>query len=255
MIMTTLKAVLKRHWRRRNGHKLLAAIARIEKAAISELQDVDWVTDLVRRTGLKYLPPPSSRVYGADERYMNWHGDGLFQIPRQFARFLVFCGQMRPKTMIEIGTNNGWTASIATAYFRRLCPGFHAVTVDIVDLFFMLSEVEKRLPLKFCLGRTSDDFRGQNFDLCFIDGDHSFAWVCRDYENVGQLARICAFHDIIDSYVDAADDGGSRRHWQGLRRAESAHFVEFTDHSSGQSVMGIGVRARTAAEDSSTPSH
>jgi predicted O-methyltransferase YrrM len=34
------------------------------------------------------------------------------------------------------------------------------------------------------------------FDACFIDGNHTAAYVRRDFENYSKLARLVAFHDI-----------------------------------------------------------
>jgi hypothetical protein len=36
------------------------------------------------------------------------------------------------------------------------------------------------------------------FDLCFIDGDHTYKGVKADYENYGLFAKYAAFHDIAD---------------------------------------------------------
>lgn len=49
-------------------------------------------------------------------------------------------------------------------------------------------------------GRSDDVIKGidREFDVVFIDGDHSYDQVKRDWENYGPLARkFVAFHDIL----------------------------------------------------------
>jgi len=241
-----MKTALRRIWRSWQGRKLRHCVARLDAASLPQLQSVDWIEGELQKAGLKYLPPPHGSLYGADERWMNYHSDGLFQIPRQLARLMVLAAGHCPGNLLEVGTNNGWTACVLTAYLRRFAPSFHAVTLDIADHFALKSWATAHLPLQFSLGRTSDDFRGQPFDLCFIDGDHTWEWVVRDYENVGRFARICAFHDINDATTDRLDGGGSSRHWAHLKSTQGSTgvFHEILDHSESKPVMGIGVFIR-----------
>src|SRR6185436_16718285 len=99
--------------------------------------------------GLKYLPPPYHEVYGDDVRHMNFHGDGLFQIPRQFARFLVLVSAHSPRTFLEIGTNNGWSACVAAAYLSRFNPEFALVTLAVADHFRVRGRLPDPFPVRF----------------------------------------------------------------------------------------------------------
>jgi hypothetical protein len=238
-----MKAAVRRIWRNWQGRKLKRCIASFEMASLQQLRSLEWVEGELQKAGLKYLPPPHGAVFGKDERWMNFHSDGLFQIPRQLARFMILAAEHSPSSLIEIGTNNGWTACVLTGYLRRFVPRFQAVTLDVVDHFALRSWATKNLPLQFSLGQTSDDFKGRAFDLCFIDGDHSWEWVSRDYENVGRFARVCAFHDINDAATDRMEGGGSSRHWAWLKatRGNAGAFHEILDHSDSKPVMGIGV--------------
>lgn len=247
--MSAMRDRLRRLWRLWQGRKLKRCVAQITSAAKESLVDAGWVELVLCRAGLKYLPPPHGAHYGADRRWMNFHADGLFQIPRQLARMMVLVAEQRPASLIEIGTNNGWTACVLTAYLRRFVPSFRAVTLDVKDYFTLRRWATTALPLEFCPGRTSDDFKGQRFDFCFVDGSHSLEWVTRDFENVGCQARVCAFHDINDAATEQLEGGGSLKHWRWLKASWGAAgtFHEILDHSESERVMGIGVFVQTSA--------
>jgi hypothetical protein len=170
----------------------------------------------------------------------------MLQLPPQLAACLVDLSEYPIHSYCEIGTFNGVATCFVVAYLQRFNPAMRAVTVDIERQFTASVSVAELLPLSYHLG-TSDDFRGQAFDLCFIDGDHTLPWVARDYNNVGRISRFCLFHDINCDYVAAYHGDGPRQFWAQLRIEEpAAEFREYTQHSTGQRVMGLGLRIRRA---------
>ena len=80
-------------------------------------------------------------------------------------------------------------------------------------------------------------------DFLFIDGDHSYEGVCRDFELYSPLVEaggLVAFHDIVPSGPGKhGDPGGVPDFWSDLRTQHSveAEFVEDWDWGS----CGIGV--------------
>jgi len=96
---------------------------------------------------------------------------------------------------------------------------------------------------------TSDDLAGTVFDVVSIDGNHSYSWAKRDYENLGKhAAKICAFHDInAKEYIP--EGGGAFKFWRELRAtvAREAPMIDFSHAVPGPGVssdglwMGIGI--------------
>jgi hypothetical protein len=182
---------------------------------------------------------------------MNAGNEGLWQIPTQLASTLTYISKFKIMSVVEIGTWTGWTISLIGAYLHRFNPGLQVTTVDIGYGFYLHEKVAERFALRLVLG-TSDLVSSERFDLAFIDGDHSYDACSRDYDNVGKRAKICMFHDINDRDVMRYEPnkGGVPRLWKELSSGirDPDHTVEFTDHSKGAQVMGIGLIVRGTAE-------
>lgn len=227
----------------RCDRRLAAALDRILAASPEELQDVDRLTRLVGAAGLAHDP---RGLYGADEVYCNRIPRGLWQIPRQVARFLVFLSRRDVRTVLEIGTFTGYTFAVVMTYLSRFYSGAVGVTVDIADARPARAVATGRFSGRFARG-TAADFAGEVFDLCMIDADHSYDAVQADYEMVGARARLCMFHDINDQFVEEfpGNAGGVPRFWRELKARRPAPTLhEFCCHTEGRSVMGIGVVER-----------
>jgi len=227
--------------------KLSVALDRIAIAKLDDLRKVDFVESLIRQIG---LANDKRNIYGDDEAYMNPVPRGLWQIPRQLAEFAVFLSYQKIGSFLEIGTYTGYTFAFLMAYLARFNPNLSGITVDVCDYghHAYLKSVEPllkgRLDARFVIGR-SRDFVTRGFDFCFIDGDHSLNGVRADFDNVGRNAKICAFHDINDAIVEGwpGNDGGVPRFWRQFKTWHNDwDFSEFTWHSRGDRVMGIGCR-------------
>ena len=223
--------------------RVIAGIARIRGATLEELRSLEWLLPTIREVGLVPIPD-AELTYAGESDYLNSSQQGLIQLPREFARWLLLVAEYRPATYLEIGTFNGATASIAAAYLQRFNPAFSATTIDVWPAFVFYQEVRDLIPLRYVVGKTSFDFAGENFDAVFIDGDHSFEWAWADYQNVGRAAKICGLHDVNNApYRDLAM-GGVGGVWEKVRRDEAGPGIAFTEifaHPTRE-IMGIGVR-------------
>lgn len=83
--------------------------------------------------------------------------------------------------------------------------------------------------------------RHRPFDAAFIDADHEYKGVKRDWENYGPFARIVAFHDI--GWIKPEKYLQSKlvevpKFWNEVKQGK--RHREFIDYSTGKT-MGIGV--------------
>ena len=223
--------------------RVVAGIRKIQAASLDELRSSDWLLDTIRGVGLVPIPDWET-TYEGETDWLNSSQQGLIQLPREFARWLLLLAAHRPASYLEIGCFNGASASLAAAYLHRFNPDFRATTIDVWPTFVFFHEVRELIPLRYIVGKTSFDIAGEVFDAVLIDGDHSFEWAWADFQNVGRAAKVCALHDVNNApYRDLAM-GGVCGVWEKIKRDEGGLGIEFTEifeHPSRE-IMGIGVR-------------
>ena len=93
-------------------------------AAEAELTSLDWLVERIREVGLVPIPD-AALTYEGEEDYINGSQQGLIQIPREFARWLLLLGEVRPRSYLEIGCFNGASTCLAAA------AAFRAIAVCI----------------------------------------------------------------------------------------------------------------------------
>ena len=166
---------------------------------------------------------------------------------------------------IEIGVYTGWTTCLVAAFVRRMtgrARHFEGYAVDVTQqhitpatrsLFAQLNVVfhtpgtiAAQLE-RWTAHWTSAPGVGQGgggdtvhgithrrppSNLCFIDGDHSFKGVHRDYVLYAPLCRVVMLHDIIDYRVFKHHKGGVPGFWALLMQVQRAN-ASSTCHSPG----------------------
>jgi predicted O-methyltransferase YrrM len=176
------------------------------------------------------------------------------QVREEMFEFLTRVREDRPRRVLEIGTDNGGTLYLLA---WASAPDARLLSIDIREydrlrrrLYNSLGRHGQRVTVLRGDSRSHATraaveryFRGGPLDLLFIDGDHAYESVRRDYELYAPLVRVggtVAFHDIVEGPESSV--GGVPRFWREVRPS-LCHTVEIV-HSSDQGGYGIGLGVR-----------
>jgi len=139
------------------------------------------------------------------------------QVRNEISELLRILDEMKPKVVIEVGTAGGGTlflfchiatedATIISIDFpdRRFGGGYPRWKIPLYKAF---SLPEQKLYLlradshsQETLGKIKNILDGRKVDFVFIDGDHTYEGVKRDFEMYSPLlssSGLLAFHDIV----------------------------------------------------------
>ncbi len=171
---------------------------------------------------------------------------GLWQIPRQVAAYLIkLVSYGKPiRSFLDIGTCRGATITVVGTYLRR----FGLQIIETVDIYHYvhddLVKVWQMLGLSIVYYVIEDGkfpLKHGPYDVIFVDGHHDYQYVLQDILiYLPQTTSFLTMHDINDIFcVDV------RRLWGELKAAQQdcgfLSMDEFTYHSHGDPLMGIGL--------------
>ncbi len=178
------------------------------------------------------------------------------QVQSEIAGLLERINEIKPKVILEIGTANGGTLFL----FSRIAPeDATIVSVDLPGGGFgggysaWRTLLYKAFPLR---GKKMHLFRadshknetleqvkvvldGQQIDFLFIDGDHTYEGVKRDFEMYSPLVRkggMVAFHDIVPHLAEAGCE--VTQLWEEMKYGYD--HMELVENQS-QNWAGIGI--------------
>ena len=187
------------------------------------------------------------------------------QVRSEFLRLMERLGRRPPRAICEIGMAKGGTAFL---FARVAAPDARIVTID-KGLHPPRAAAVRRFALKgqriHCLHGDShleatlhraQELAGTRcFDFLFIDGDHSYDGVRRDFELFSPWVEpegVIAFHDIVLDFrtrhgrKTRTYTGGAPRFWEELK-ARSPGAEDFVENPE-QDGFGIGLIPRAGGE-------
>jgi hypothetical protein len=212
---------------------------------LDSLKNPEVVANLVRAFGIVAWGP---RTIGPEVRFINPDNAGIAQTPDQIAKCLVYLSQFKINSFCEIGIYFGANLLFCSEYLRRFNPDIKCLGVDPTG--FLDSDIKELIDKEIWITlkpMTSEDLKGEKFDYVFIDGDHVQPWVQMDWQNLGQHAKICGFHDLQDpGWPDVA------QYWNTLKGNKDKVMVEFLDDLSNMKTHGIGIIHNKDIEDKPT---
>lgn len=162
-----------------------------------------------------------------DDR-LDW---GIEQNSRELSTFLSMI--LPIDSVLEIGTGARGGLTRIFALF-----GCRVTTIDIQAF-----ETQTRIPgVEYIVLGSPDEQHsfGRAFDLVFIDGDHSYEAVKRDFNWYGRLSKIIAFHDIVEGRGETTE--GAARFWREIAYDASGSLRDncYEAIEDGPDRVGIG---------------
>jgi len=176
-------------------------------------------------------------IYGKEyEKYLKFR-EGIWQYPEELVDLLLFLDGKDVQSFLNIGTFNGLTFKLMADYLNRK----RNVRCVSLDLYNHSPQTDPKY--EYVFGQKIMEFDRSGFDFVFIDGDHSYDFVVKDWLSVRDTAKIVAFHDIADDFIaeDPICKGGVKRLWNELKSSfDTVEFLKESDEGI-KKIMGIGV--------------
>ena len=176
-----------------------------------------------------------------------------FQVAKELVRLMEDVRRLHPRTVLEIGTHRGGTLYL---WARLAQPDAILVSIDLpggkfgggyspfrTPIYRRFAQKRQKLHLvkanshsESTLEETKRLLSGHQIDLLFIDGDHTYEGVKKDWEMYSPLVRsggLVVFHDVAGNYGETE----VKAFWDTIKTSYSHR--EYMAHPEG--LYGIGV--------------
>jgi len=218
-------------------------------APIEWLRDESFVETLISNCGINAEYQLLESI-GISDRAMPQYFDvdkgmRLWQYPKQFAKYLVWLSDKKIESYLEIGTRYGGTFLVTVAYLSRFNPIKAIAGVDLLVSEELSLFSQENIEFRYLVTSTeSVEFAeliySRQWDLVFVDGDHSNPILQNDLELAKKNSRFVALHDIVDMGCPHVMEL-----WQSLKKQyQNVEFIEqYTEvfNRTGKNHLGIGI--------------
>lgn len=199
----------------------------IKKLDVDSLSEID-IENIICHFGLTF---DNRSLYGAYHGCMNKPEElGLWQKPDQLAPLIKYLlNHCSINSFLEVGTYKASTFLILREFLYLKNKNLQSLTIDPHKL------ISDGFVNNFNINYQMADINsiGKQYDLIFIDGDHSYHSVKTDYEKALSLnPKYILFHDIQDKYCP-----GVVALWNEIKSA-GMNNVEF---NTNDDIMGLGL--------------
>ena len=223
--------------------ELRRALKKISRESPERLRDVAFLRDrLLPAVGL--ADDDLSQYPQFLHRHCG-HGVRLWQFPIQFAPYLSLLSHLPIKSYLEIGVKHGGSFAVTMTYLSQFQSVENSGAVDLYESGNALRVFDEFAQSNYLVANSrSGKFQEflkehQNFDLIFIDGDHSEEGARHDFETTRPHGKAFVFHDVVSCVCP-----GVTQVWAEAKRTPGYHFFEFVDQYGSENAdpyMGIGV--------------
>lgn len=231
-------------------HPSVIAVRQMRKSLIDIYPSIQLKLDGKKRQNLMRELKECVTVSDCIEFTQRHMGAGSCQIPWEIESVLNLIAESRPRVLCEIGTFDGGTSLLFSRFLptveNMLCIDLYVKNKAFLKLLAPPKQSLYFLDMPSYTDATVNKVRkhlnGKMIDVLFIDGDHRYEGVKKDFLYYRSLVReggLILLHDIKES------DGGGRAwaggvpiFWKELAAIYPHH--EFV-HSQDQHGFGIGV--------------
>lgn len=176
------------------------------------------------------------------------------QIKSEITGLLNLLNAVKPRSVLEIGTNKGGTLYLLSKVSAEDAT-LASIDIRIINEELIYSTARKEQKIILLEGDSNSQeiinkirsLFPDGLDFLFIDGDHSYEGVKKDFTNYSPLVKIggyVAFHDIVEDnesrygVITGGWAGGVPKFWKEIK--SNYDFKEFINNPK-QDGAGIGV--------------
>lgn len=204
--------------------RILDDIKKLDDNSVSEID----IVNIICHFGLTF---DNRALYGAYHSCMNKREElGLWQKPDQLAPLIKYLlSHCSINSFLEVGTYKASTFLILREFLLLKNKNLKSLTIDPHRL------ISDEFVNNFSINYKMVDINSidEQYDLIFIDGDHSYHSVKADYEKATFLnPKYILFHDIQDKYCP-----GVVKLWDEIKKNKD-NCIEF---KTPDNIMGLGL--------------